>query len=208
MLWSTPQGLEIGLAFAGDLVISIRRQVIARIFCTSQPPPSGLEATGHNSPNRVLVHRVRPDIEVNRHHPQYESYRDVDYCRNPGGGLETYAEREKDDYARACDDRVELSRLKDGRVFPGQDITQHSTAGRIDNPDEGRGVDREAQVDRLLGAHYRVRVEAGDVRQQDHVQEGLYLGIGTGGYFERMRMIPWPFTLSGPVHDYVGPDRR
>ena len=39
------------------------------------------------------------------------------------------------------------------------------------------------------------------------VQEGLYLGIGTGGYFEKMREIPWPFTLSGPIHEYVGPDR-
>ncbi len=39
------------------------------------------------------------------------------------------------------------------------------------------------------------------------VQEGLYLGIGTWGYLEPLRNIPWPFTLSGPVHAYVGPDR-
>jgi hypothetical protein len=55
MLQSRPQGLEIGLAFAGDIVISIRRQVIARIVCAAQPPHSGLDAAGYTGPNRVLV---------------------------------------------------------------------------------------------------------------------------------------------------------
>ncbi|MHB8895625.1 MAG: hypothetical protein ACYC99_10680 [Candidatus Geothermincolia bacterium] len=40
------------------------------------------------------------------------------------------------------------------------------------------------------------------------VHDGLYLGIGSIGSFEKMRRIPWPFALSGPVHEYVGHDRR
>jgi hypothetical protein len=39
------------------------------------------------------------------------------------------------------------------------------------------------------------------------IKDGLYLGIGTWGFTEKQRMIPLPFYLSGPIHEFVGPDR-
>jgi hypothetical protein len=40
------------------------------------------------------------------------------------------------------------------------------------------------------------------------IHDGLYLGIGTWGFSERQRMIPGPFCLSGPIDEFVGPDRE
>jgi len=40
------------------------------------------------------------------------------------------------------------------------------------------------------------------------ISDGLYLGVGTWGFTERRRMVPLPFTHSGPIGPFVGPDRQ
>ena len=40
------------------------------------------------------------------------------------------------------------------------------------------------------------------------VNDDLYLGIGTWGYFQRQRRIPFFFALSGPRGPYAGIDRQ
>jgi hypothetical protein len=52
---------------------------------------------------------------------------------------------------------------------------------------------------------------AGFVNMIDEVRkvnDDLYLGIGTWGYFKRQRRIPFFFSLSGPRAPYAGIDRR
>lgn len=47
----------------------------------------------------------------------------------------------------------------------------------------------------------------GDMHMVDEVRrldEGVYLGIGTWGFFEAQRRIPLPFLLTGPVAPYRG----
>jgi len=55
------------------------------------------------------------------------------------------------------------------------------------------------------------RSGAGFINMIDEVRkvnDDLYLGIGTWGYFKRQRRIPFFFSLSGPRAPYVGVDRR
>ncbi|MBI9077283.1 MAG: hypothetical protein JEZ02_17885 [Desulfatibacillum sp.] len=39
------------------------------------------------------------------------------------------------------------------------------------------------------------------------VNDNLYLGVGTWGFTKKQRMIPLPFTLSGPPEPFVGVDK-
>lgn len=51
----------------------------------------------------------------------------------------------------------------------------------------------------------------GNINMVDEVRkvhEGLYLGLGTWGFSEKQRLIRLPFYLSGPIHEFVGPDRE
>jgi hypothetical protein len=53
--------------------------------------------------------------------------------------------------------------------------------------------------------------QAGYVNMIDEVRkinDDLYLGIGNWGYFEKQRMIPFFFALSGPRGPYVGIDKQ
>jgi|SRR5271157_963074 len=52
---------------------------------------------------------------------------------------------------------------------------------------------------------------AGFVNMVDEVRkvnDNLYLGIGTWGYFRKQRRIPWFFALSGPRGRYAGIDKQ
>ncbi len=34
------------------------------------------------------------------------------------------------------------------------------------------------------------------------IDENLYLGIGTWGFWKKQKMIAYPFMLEGPIHEY------
>jgi hypothetical protein len=53
----------------------------------------------------------------------------------------------------------------------------------------------------------KYRSMCGAINMVDEVrrlEDGRYLGIGTLGFTKRMRMIPLPFLLEGPVAGYLG----
>ncbi len=51
----------------------------------------------------------------------------------------------------------------------------------------------------------RYKSFCGDINMVDEVRkvdENLYLGIGTWGFWKKQRMIAYPFMLEGPIHQY------
>lgn len=51
----------------------------------------------------------------------------------------------------------------------------------------------------------RYKSFCGDINMVDEVRkidENLYLGIGTWGFWKKQKMIAYPFMLEGPIHEY------